>query len=152
MSDQQKKLAIVAALLAGAVLAAAVEFWPRTPAPPPETGLSLRGKFIGPSAADDAAAFAGLCHGIAAALATDGAAPTPRIATGASLEDLRIAASEGRFLPRSLSREQPHAVAAAGRYLDTVVGTSGGPLAAEARQRWVEAFRVLATAAEEAVR
>jgi len=152
MSDQQKKLAIVAALLAGAVLAAAVEFWPRTPAPTPETGLSLRGKFIGPSAADDAAAFAGLCHGIAAALATDGAAPTPRIATGASLEDLRIAASEGRFLPRSLSREQPHAVAAAGRYLDTVVGTSGGPLAAEARQRWVEAFRVLATAAEEAVR
>jgi len=153
MSDQQKKLAIVAALLAGAVLAAAVEFWPR-PAPPAPTpaALDLRGKFVGPEAATDAAAFAGLCHGIAAALATDGTAPTPRIATGASLEDLRIAASEGRFLPRSLSREQPHAVAAAGRYLDTTVGTSGGPLAADARARWVEAFRVLATAAEEAVR
>jgi hypothetical protein len=155
MSDQQKKLAIVAALLAGAVLAAAVEFWPRPapPAPGPDAGVvDLRGKFHGPDAAADAAAFAGLCHGIAAALVTDGTAPTPRIATGASLEDLRIAASEGRFLPRSLSREQPHAVAAAGRYLDTTVGTSGGPLAAEARQRWVEAFRVLAQAAEEAVR
>lgn len=42
--------------------------------------------------------------------------------------------------------------AAAGRYLDTVVGTSGGPLDATARQRWVEAFRALAQAAEEAVR
>ena len=153
MSDQQKKLLIVAALLLGAVLAAAFEFWPR-PAPPAPTptALDLRGKFVGASAAEDAAAFAGLCHGIAAALATDGTAPTPRIATGASLEDLRIAASEGRFLPRSLSREQPHAAAAAGRYLDSVVGTSGGPLDATARQRWVEAFRTLATAAEEAVR
>jgi hypothetical protein len=156
VTDQQKKTAIVAALLAGAVLAAAVEFWPR-PAPAPAPGpdasvVDLRGKFVGPDAAADAAAFAGLCHGIAEALAADGAKPTPRIATGASLEDLRIAASEGRFLPRSLSREQPHAVAAAGRYLDATVGTSGGPLAAEARQRWVEAFRTLAQAAEEAVR
>jgi len=153
VSDQQKKTLIVAALLLGAVLAAAVEFWPR-PAPPAPTpaALDLRGKFIGPEAATDAAAFAGLCHGIAAALAIDGTAPTPRIATGASLEDLRIAASEGRFLPRSLSREQPHAVAAAGRYLDATVSTSGGPLAAEARHRWVEAFRTLAQAAEEAVR
>lgn len=156
MTDHQKKLLIVAALLAGAVLAAVVEFAPRpapAPAPGPDTGVvDLRGKFRGPDAAADAAAFAGLCHGIAAALATDGTAPTPRIATGASLEDLRIAASEGRFLPRSLSREQPHAVAAAGRYLDSVVGTSGGPLAADARARWVEAFRTLAQAAEEAVR
>jgi hypothetical protein len=152
VSDQQKKALIVAALLAGAVLAAAVEFWPRPAPAPTPAALDLRGKFIGPSAADDAAAFAGLCHGIAAALVTDGTAPTPRIATGASLEDLRIAASEGRFLPRSLSREQPHAVAAAGRYLDTTVGTSGGPLDATARQRWVEAFRALAQAAEEAVK
>jgi len=153
MSDHQKKLLIVAALLLGAVLAAAVEFWPRPPAPAPDaSGLSLRGKFIGPDAAADAAAFAGLCHGIAEALAADGVKPAPRITTGANLEDVRIAASEGRFLPRSLSRDQPHAVAAAGRYLDATVGTSGGPLAAEARQRWVEAFRALAAAAEEAVR
>jgi len=156
VSDQQKKALIVAALLAGAVLAAAVEFWPR-PAPAPAPGpdapvVDLRGKFHGPDAATDAAAFAGLCHGIAEALAADGTKPAPRITTGANLEDLRIAASEGRFLPRSLSRDQPHAVAAAGRYLDATVGTSGGPLAADARQRWVEAFRVLATAAEEAVR
>ena len=143
---------IAAALLAGAVLAAAVEFWPRSASPVPAAALDLRGKFVGASAAEDAAAFAGLCHGIAAALEADAGKATPRITTGVQLEDLRIAASEGRFLPRSLSREQPHAVAAAGRYLDDVAGTSGGPLAADVRARWVEAFRELAKAAEEAVR
>ena len=145
---------ILAALLAGAVLAAVVEFAPRpTPAPTPTpAALDLRGKFVGPEAATDAAAFSGLCHGIAEALAADGGRTAPRITTGVQIEDVRVAAAEGRFLPRSLSREQPHAVAAAGRYLDSVVGTSGGPLDATARQRWVEAFRELARAAEEAVR
>jgi len=154
MTTDRTKLAIVAALLAGAVLAAIVEFAPRpAPAPAPTpAALDLRGKFIGPQAAEDAAAFAGLCAGIAEALAADGGRTAPRIVNGVQIEDVRVAAAEGRFLPRSLSREQPHAAAAAGRYLDTVVGTSGGPLAAEARQRWVEAFRVLAQAAEEAVR
>jgi hypothetical protein len=145
---------VLAALLAGAVLAAIVEFAPRpgpAPAPTP-AALDLRGKFIGPQAAEDAAAFAGLCAGIAEALSADGGRTAPRITTGVQIEDVRVAAAEGRFLPRSLSREQPHAAAAAGRYLDTVVGTSGGPLDATARQRWVEAFRTLATAAEEAVR
>jgi hypothetical protein len=144
---------IVAALVAAAVIAAIVEFYPRGAAPvPAPAALSLRGQFHGPTAAEDAAAFAGLCHGIAAALTVDGTVPTPRITTGVHVEDLRIASSEGRFLPRSLSRDQPHAVAVAGRYLDSVVGTSGGPLAADSRQQWVEAFRELARAAEEAVR
>jgi hypothetical protein len=154
MTTDRTKLLILAALLAGAVLAAVVEFAPRPapPAPTPASVLDLRGKFVGASAAEDAAAFAGLCHGIAEALSADGGKPTPRITTGVQIEDVRVAAAEGRFLPRSLSREQPHAAAAAGRYLDSVVGTSGGPLDATARQRWVEAFRALATAAEEAVR
>jgi hypothetical protein len=145
--------AIVAGLFAAALIAAVVEFSPRGAAPVPSpASLSLRGPFVGPSAAEDAAAFAGLCHGIAEALAADATKPTPRITTGVHVEDLRIASSEGRFLPRSLSRDQPHAVAVAVRYLDCVVGTSGGPLAADSRQRWVEAFKELARAAEEAVR
>jgi hypothetical protein len=154
MTTDRTKLALVAALLAGAVLAAVVEFAPRpgpAPAPTP-AALDLRGKFVGAQAAEDAAAFAGLCAGIAEALSADGGRTAPRITTGVQIEDVRVAAAEGRFLPRSLSREQPHAAAAAGRYLDTVVGTSGGPLDATARSRWVEAFRTLAQAAEEAVR
>jgi hypothetical protein len=155
MTTDRQKLVILAALLAGAVLAAVVEFAPRpapAPVPTPAVALDLRGKFVGANAAEDAAAFAGLCHGIAEALAADGGKPTPRITTGVQIEDVRVAAAEGRFLPRSLSREQPHAAAAAGRYLDSVVGTSGGPLDATTRSRWVEAFRTLAQAAEEAVR
>lgn len=151
MSDRAKTL-LVAALIAGAILAAVLEFAPRPATPAPDNGLSLRGKFIGASAAEDAAAMAGLCHGIADALASDGGRQSPRITTGVQIEDVRIAASEGRFLPRSLSREQPHAAAAAGRYLDEVAGTSGGPLDATSRSRWVEAYRTLAQAAEEAVR
>lgn len=154
MTLDRTRLAILAALVAGAALAAAIEFAPRpaTPPVPDAGGLSLRGKFVGPDAADDAAAMAGLCRGIADALAADGSRPEPRVRTGVGVEDLRLAAAEGRFLPRSLSREQPHVAAAAGRYLDEVVGTSGGPLDATTRARWVEAYRALAAAAEEAVR
>lgn len=154
MTLDRKQLLILAALVAGAVIAAVVEFAPRpTPAPAPApAALDLRGKFIGTQAAEDAAAFAGLCHGIADALAADGTKPQPRITTGVQLEDVRVAAAEGRFLPRQLTREQPHATAAAGRYLDEVAGTSGGPLDATSRARWVEAFQALAAAAEEAVR
>ena len=153
MKIDRTQAIVLAALLAGAVLAAVVEFAPRrAPSPPVDGGLSIKGKFIGPQAAEDAAAFAGICRGISESLAADGTRPRPRITTGVHLEDLRVAAAEGRFWPRSLSREQPHATASAGRYLDEVAGTSGGPLDATARMRWVAAFAALADAAEEAVR
>jgi hypothetical protein len=152
MTDRQKYIA-VAVLAGGAVLAACVENWPRpAPSPTPVAGLNLRGKFIGPSAPDDAAAFAGLCRGVAEALDKDGAAAAPRITTAAQLEDVRIATSEGMFLPESFTRNQPHVSAAAGRFLDQAVGTSGGPIDPAARGKWCEALRELAQAAEEAVR
>lgn len=147
------KSIVLAALIAVAAIAAVVEFAPRSGGETrPEPGLNLRGKFIGPNAAEDAAAFAGLCHGIADALEADGQKSSPRITTGVQLEDVRVAAAEGRFLPRALTREQPHATAAAGRYLDEVAGTSGGPLDTTARAKWIAAYRTLAEAAEEAVR
>jgi hypothetical protein len=151
MTDRQRYIA-VAALAGGVVLAACVENWPRpTHRPTPAAGLDLRGKFIGPSAPDDAAAFAGLCRGVAEALDKDGAAAAPRITTAAQLEDVRIATSEGMFLPESFTRNQPHVSAAAGRFLDQAVGTSGGPIDAAARGKWCAALRELAQAAEEAV-
>jgi hypothetical protein len=152
MTDRQKFIA-VAVLAGGAVLAACVENWPRpTHRPTPAAGLDLRGKFIGPSAPDDAAAFAGLCRGVAEALDKDGAAAAPRITTAAQLEDVRISTSEGMFLPNSFTRDQPHVSAAAGRFLDQAVGTSGGPIDTAARGKWCAALRELAQAAEEAVR
>jgi len=145
---------ILAALLAGAVLAAVVEFAPRPgPAPTPTpAALDLRGKFIGATAAEDAAAFAGLCHGIRQAILADGSKSPARITTGVHVEDLRIAAAEGRFLPRSFSADQPHVAAAAGQFLNRTVGDSGGPITTEIKAKWAEAFLTLATAAEEAVR
>jgi hypothetical protein len=151
MNDAQKYIA-VAALAGGAVLAAYVEYGPRNSTPAPGGEFSLRGKWIGPNAAEDAAAVAGLCRGIADALEADGSRQQPRIISGVQVEDVRVAAAEGRFLPRRLTQEQPHAVAAAGKFLDEVAGTSGGPLDAAARARWVQAYRQLATAAEESVR
>jgi hypothetical protein len=148
----REKLIVAAALLAGAALAAFAEYGPRNSTPAPSGGLSLRGKWIGPAAAEDAAAFSGLCRGIADALEADGSRQQPRITTGVQIEDVRVAAAEGRFLPRRLTQEQPHAVAAAGKYLDDVAGMSGGPLDAAARAKWVEAYRALAAAAEESVR
>jgi len=149
----RQKIAILAAMLAAAALVAAVEFSPRpSPAPAPESGYSLRGKWIGPQAAEDAAAFAGLCLGTADALELDGTKQQPRITTGVQLEDVRIAAAEGRFLPRKLTQDQPHAVAVAGRFLDENAGTSGGPIDAESRGRWVKALRDLAQLAEDSVR
>ena len=151
MNEAQKYIA-VAALAGAAVLAAYVEYGPRNSTPAPGGEFSLRGKWIGPNAADDAAAVAGLCRGIAEALEADGSRQQPRITSGVQVEDVRVAAAEGRFLPRRLTQEQPHAVAAAGKFLDEVAGTSGGPLDAAARAKWVQAYRQLATAAEESVR
>lgn len=147
----RQKIAIAAAMLAIAAVAAAMEFAPRPAAPAPDGANTLRGKWIGPQAAEDAAAFAGLCRGTADALENDGTKQQPRITTGVQMEDIRIAAAEGRFLPRRLTQEQPHAVAVAGRYLDEHAGTSGGPLDGESRGRWVKALRELAKLAEDSV-
>jgi hypothetical protein len=153
----RQKLAILSAVLAVAAVAAVLEFAPRTspapaPAPSPDAGYSLRGRWVGPRAAEDAAAFAGLCRGLADALEVDGTASQPRITSGVQIEDIRIAAAEGRFLPRKLTQDQPHAVAVAGRYLDEHAGTSGGPIDAESRGRWVKSLRDLAQLAEDSVR
>jgi hypothetical protein len=149
----REKLLVAAVLLAVAVLAGVAEFAPRqSPAPLPAGEYSLRGKWIGPHAAEDAAAFAGLCRGMADALEVDGGKNPPRITSGVQLEDIRIAAAEGRFLPRRLTQDQPHAVAVAGRFLDDRAGTSGGPMDTETRDRWIKALRELAGLAEESVR
>lgn len=151
MTDRTRYI-LAAALAGGAVLAACVELWPRpAPTPTPAAGLDLRGKFIGPQAATDAAAFAGVCSAIADAIELDGKAQAPRITTGIQLDDLRVATSEFRFAPQPLRERQPHVRAAVGRYLDVTVGTSGGPLDPVGRAKWVAAFRELAQAAQEAV-
>ena len=63
------------------------------PGPPePAPTFSLRGKFIGPTASQDAATCGALCEELAATLEYDQAQAEPRIKTGAAVEDLRVAA------------------------------------------------------------
>jgi hypothetical protein len=142
-------------ILAGCLLAVAggcvvAELLP-TPQAAPEGPLVLRGEFVGPTAAEDAAALAGLARGVSEALRHDAERKDPRIATGVHLEDLRVAACEGRLLPRSFSRQQPAVAAECGKFLDNAIGTSGGPLTADRRQAAIEAYAAIAAAAEAAI-
>lgn len=150
--NQRARYIFAGALAIGAVLAVVVELWPSHAVSPTDGNLMLRGKFVGPDAAEDAAAFAGVCNAVADALEHDGKDSSPRVQTGLQLEDLRTAIAEFRFSPRPLRERQPHVRAAVGKYLDETAGTSGGPLDATKRAIWVNAFRELAKASEEAVR
>lgn len=118
-----------------------------TPAPEP-TGLSLRGKFVGPTAASDAVMFSALCDEIADCLEVDGMREQgPRLTTGVAFDELRIAAREGRMRGESLGARQPHVRDAIHGYLDQAVGTAGGPVSPEQRARWIAAYREIARAA-----
>lgn len=125
---------------------------PGPPAPTPSDAFSLKGKFIGPTASQDAAAFGALCDELANVLDYDFAQPEPRINTGSEIEDLRVAAREARLRGVSLGARQPYARDAVKAYLDQVAGTSGGPLTPEQRTAWVTAFRDVGRAAADAAR
>jgi len=151
-----RHVVVVVGLLLVAAVLAVVELEHRdAPAKPdhkPAAGLTLKGLWRGPEASADAAKFAGLCRGMVEAMRVDDRRTAPKITTGVSLEELRITAAEGRFLPRRLTEEQPHAMAAVKAYLDAVVGTSGGKLDAPRKAAWLSAFMALADAAEESIR
>lgn len=153
----RKNRYIVAAVLAAVALlfvAMAGEGQRPDPAPLGPGEFSLRGKFQGESAAADAACLAGLCDELAEWLAYDGSKPPAeqRIKTGAQIEDLRIAAREGRMRGESIGARQPKAREAIQQYLDATAGTSGGPLTPEKRAEWVTAFRALGRAAADAAK
>jgi hypothetical protein len=146
--------------VAGVVLlvAAAAMFVPRmdteppAPVPVPPDGFLLKGKFIGPTASQDAATLGALCDELANVLDYDFAQAEPRIKTGAAIEDLRLAAREARLRGVSLGARQPYARDAVKAYLDQVAGTSGGPLTPEQQSAWVSAFRDVGRAANDAAR
>jgi hypothetical protein len=146
---------IAAALVAVALLSMLASWEPAAPAPGPAPGpseFSLRGKFQGPSASSDAGALAGLCDELAEMVAYDGSKPAgeQRIRTGASIEDLRVAARDARMRGDSIGARQPRAREAIQQFLDQAAGTDGGPLTPEKRADWVAAFRAVGKAAADA--
>lgn len=118
-----------------------------SPAPPPDAAFSLKGKFIGPSAAADAQMLASLCEEIACCLEFDGMKEQPRLTSGVAFDDLRVAAREGRMRGESLGTRQPHVRDAIHQYLDAAVGVAGGPVSPEQRAKWIAAYRAISQAA-----
>lgn len=125
---------------------------PPPPVPVPPDAFTLRGKFKGDSAADDAAMLSALLSELADCIERDGTLAEPRLRTGVAFDDLRIAAREARMRGESLGARQPQVRDAIHKFLDDAVGPSGGPVTPERRAAWVTAYRDLSDAAAEAVR
>lgn len=145
---------LAAALAAGAVLSYFANAGSRapTPAPMPDHDVSLRGRFIGPTAAADAATLAALTEELGAVVEYDGMQAQPRLRTGAALDDLRICAREMRLRGDSIGARQPRVKAEIDRYMTARLGTDGGPITPEQRAQWVTTFRTIARAASDAAR
>jgi len=122
------------------------------PGPAPVVGLDLRGRFVGPDAAADAATTAALLEELAGQIEWDGSQAEPRLRTGAAFDDLRRAARELRTRGVSLGARQPAVRDEIKRFLDAEAGTEGGPVDAASRAKWVRAYRAVSQAAAEATR
>jgi hypothetical protein len=148
-------LTLLAILAAGAMIAFSIrESGTPAPAPGPVpvVGLDLRGRFVGPDAAADAATTAALLDELAGQIEWDGSQAEPRLRTGAAFDDLRRAARELRTRGVSLGARQPAVRDAIKTFLDSEAGTEGGPVDAAARAKWVKAYRAVSQAAAEATR
>jgi hypothetical protein len=148
-------LTLLAILGAGAMVAFSIlESGKPAPAPGPApvVGLDLRGRFVGPDAASDAATTAALLEELAGQIEWDGSQTEPRLRTGAAFDDLRRSARELRTRGVSLGARQPAVRDEIKRFLDQEAGTEGGPVDAAARAKWVKAYRAVSQAAAEATR
>jgi hypothetical protein len=139
------------ALLVAAYLAFAPSRQAPAPAPVPPDAFTLRGKFIGPTAAEDAATMSALCGELAECIEYDGS-HDQRLKTGVAFDDLRIAAREMRCKGESIGARQPAVRDAVHKFLDDSVGSSGGPVTPESRAAWVSALRDLSRAAADVTR
>ncbi len=122
-----------------------------TPAPVPPDAFTLRGKFIGPTAAEDALTMSALCGELADCIEYDGS-HDQRLKTGVAFDELRIAAREMRCRGESIGARQPQVRDAVHKFLDDAVGSSGGPVTPESRAAWVSALRDLSRAAADVTR
>jgi len=137
-----------------ALLIGAVAAWhlgsPVTPGPGPEPApgpLDLRGLFVGPTGAEDAAVVAALTGELADEIAWDGRQEDPVFKTGVALDELRQRARQLRCRGVSIGQRQPQARDAIARHLEAAVGNSGGPLDEAQRAAWVKAFTDISEAA-----
>lgn len=142
-------------LAGAALLAAAAVMWARsgptapTPAPPaPDAAIDLRGMFVGPDAAADAAAVSAHFAELADELEWDAIQTEPLYKSGVAWDELRTRAKAMRWKGVSLGEKYPRAREAIREYLDRTAGTSGGPMSPAQRSAWIAAYREIARAAD----
>ncbi len=149
-----EKVRHYAAATLGAVAVLSLAFGSGSPAPAPDdkpAKIVLAGKFIGPTAANDAAAISSLCDELARIIKEDGERlDGPRLKTGIQFDDLRIAAREMRMRGESIGSRQPKVRDAICHFLNESIGISGGPVTPEQRSKWVDAFFEISGAASRA--
>lgn len=131
---------LAAGFAAAAIVAATLPESTPTPTPDKPTALVLAGKFVGPHAAEDAVAIAALTDELARIIAEDGSRSEPRLKTGIQFDELRVIARENRTKGVSIGERQPKVRDEIHRYLEEVLGVSGGPVSAEQRGKWVDAL------------
>lgn len=129
--------------------------WPRyqdridDPVPPGQDLLQdMRRQSHAAQARQDARMLAAVCRSIASVLEYDGRLEQPAIRTGVQADALRRLTRELALSGQSFRSRYPHWPEIIGRFLEQHLGTDGGPLSAEQRQRWVAAYRQLADAAD----
>ena len=71
---------------------------------------------------------------------------------GVAFDELRTRARVLRCRGESIGERQPRVREAIQAFLDTAVGTSGGPVSPEQRSAWAAAYREIGRAAGEATR
>lgn len=106
------------------------------------------GKFDITHAKRDAVALSSLCNSIADMIEYDSTrGDNSRLTSGSQLDDLRRYSREYFMRGESFGNEYPSLPKVIGEYLDSEVGTSGGPVDPETRKRWIQAHRQLAKCA-----
>lgn len=151
MKDWNKVIGIALVVLAGWSFLASRETAPQ-PTPQPSGAITLKGLFTGPEAVQDAAVIAAMTGEIADELEWDGKQKTPKMTAAFQFDALRIRVREFRVRGVSIGERQPAVRDAVKEFLDRQVGVSGGPVTPEQRAKWVQAYREISRAAENAWR
>jgi len=134
-------------------VAISVTLWPRPdsphPAPPP---LDLSTAFDGPDAPQDAALVAAMCREIAEVIRYDGKLDSPVLKSAAQLDALRSMTREFLIKGKSFGEKYPRLRQIVGDYLSSELGNSNEEVTEGVRQKWIDAYSVIAESAEHVVR
>lgn len=142
---------------------AASQYWPTTPNPEPlphSHSIDLVSVFRTngntSEARHHAKSFAAICDAVAQVIEDDAKAVTPdgktapRLNTGRQLETLRTLTRHFAMRGFAFSSRYPTLAPTLDKWLTERLGTSAGPITADQRRKWIEAFRELAEASREA--